>query len=133
MKASPSEPEAKGAPLAENQSRGFFSDIVLNAIQPGVNYSVLLFLNIVFGLLLLTVLVLAIVTNFNVHLVVFAILTAGLMISLNMWASFALFTKRLCCVANVRSFIGQLLGVQHDQDEQSDGTMAKKTDEKKQD
>lgn len=91
MKASPSElasstsePEARGAPLAGNQSSGFLSDIVLNAIQPGVNYSVLLFLNIVFGLLLLTILALIIVTNFNIHLVVFAILTAGLMISLNM-------------------------------------------------
>ena len=85
MKASPSEPEGIGAPLAGNQSSGFVSDIVLSAIQPGVNYSVLLFLNIVFGLLLLTIVVLVILTNFNIHLVVFAILTVGLMISINMW------------------------------------------------
>lgn len=73
-----------GGSLAAKQSCGFVSDIILNAVEPGVNYSVLLFLNIVFILLLVTLVVLTLVTNFNIHLIIFSILTVGLMIGLNM-------------------------------------------------
>lgn len=78
-----STPEDK-APLPEKQSSGFVSDIVLNAVEPGVNSSVVLFINIVFGLLLVTAVVMTVVTDFNIHLIFFSILTAGLMIALNM-------------------------------------------------
>lgn len=73
-----------GASLGEKQSCGFVSDIILNAVEPGVNNSVLIFLNIVFTLLLLTLVALILLTGFNIHLVLFSILTVGLMIGLNM-------------------------------------------------
>ena len=60
------------------------SDIILNALEPGVTYPVLLFLNIVFVLLLVTLVMLILLVGFNIHLLVFLFLTAGLMIGLNM-------------------------------------------------
>lgn len=68
----------------EEKTSGFVSDIILNAVEPGVNNSVIIFINIVFGLLLVTAVALTIVLGFNIHLIVFSILTAGLMIALNM-------------------------------------------------
>ncbi len=70
--------------MSKNQSCGFVTEVFQNAIQPGVNYSVLLFINIVFGLLLLTTVTLTVITDFNIHLIFFTILTAGLMVALNM-------------------------------------------------
>lgn len=74
----------KKVPGTKSQSCGFVSDIILNAVEPGVNYSVIAFINIVFGLLLLTSIVLTILTGFNLHLIFFTILTVGLMVALNM-------------------------------------------------
>ena len=76
--------ETEKIPGTQSQSRGFVSDIILNAVEPGVNYSVIAFVNIVFGLLLLTSIVLTVLTDFNLHLIFFTILTAGLMVALNM-------------------------------------------------
>ena len=77
--------EENGAAQQEalEQSRGFVSDIILNAIEPGVNASVLIFINVVFALLLVTVVVILLI-DFNVILLVFGILAAGLMIGMNM-------------------------------------------------
>ncbi len=66
-----------------DQSRGFISDIILNAVEPGVNYSVLLFLNIVFILLLLIPVMMSVLTGFNIHLLIFGVLTVMLMIGFN--------------------------------------------------
>jgi hypothetical protein len=82
--SSSSSSTATEAPRGGKQSSGFVSDVILNAVEPGVNYSVVIFINIVFGLLLVTSVVLTIVTEFNTHLIFFTILTAGLMIALNM-------------------------------------------------
>ena len=76
-------PKAQGS-LAEKQSCGFVSDIILNAVEPGINYSVLLFLNVVFILLLVTLVTLMILVGLNIHLLVFSVLTVGLMIGFNM-------------------------------------------------
>ena len=64
-------------------SRGFFQDVVLNAIEPGINNSVLLFLNIVFILLLLTLFLISLIVGLNIHLVFLAILSLGLMVAFN--------------------------------------------------
>lgn len=65
------------------QSRGFVSDIVLNALEPGVNASVLVFLNVIFVLLLATLVGLSFATGFNVHILLFGVLTVGLMVGFN--------------------------------------------------
>lgn len=78
------EKELKTASQTEGRSSGFVSDIILNAVEPGVNTSVILFINIVFGLLLVTAVALTIITGFSIHLIIFSILTVGLMIALNM-------------------------------------------------
>ncbi len=64
-----------------DQSRGFISDIILNAVEPGVNYSVLLY--IVFILLLLIPVMMSVLTGFNIHLLIFGVLTVMLMIGFN--------------------------------------------------
>ena len=66
------------------QPRGFVSDIVLNAVEPGVNGPVLFFMNTVFVLLFSTVVVLSFLTGFNIHILLFGILTIGLMVGINM-------------------------------------------------
>lgn len=78
------ESEVQIASQAGERSSGFVSDIILNAVEPGVNHSVIIFVNIVFGLLIVTALTLTIITGFNIHLMIFSILSAGLMIALNM-------------------------------------------------
>ena len=86
MAAEPAE-QSQGAAAAspsEKRPGGFVSDIILNAVEPGVNYSVLLFLNIVFVLLFLTLVLFTFITDFNIHLIFLSILTLGLMIGLNM-------------------------------------------------
>lgn len=78
--------DSKSGSNAEDKSqpRGFVSDVVLNAFEPGVNRSVLLFLNIVFILLLLTLVALCFVTGLNFHFAFLLVLTVGLMIALNL-------------------------------------------------
>ncbi len=84
--ASTAEPDTDdvGASPSEKRPGGFVSDIILNAVEPGVNYSVLLFLNIVFVLLFSTLVIFIFVTDFNLHLIFLSILTLGLMIGINM-------------------------------------------------
>jgi len=65
-----------------DKSRGFISDIVLNAVEPGVNTSVLIFINVAFVLLLVTVAVVLLI-DFNMMLLLLGILAAGLMIGVN--------------------------------------------------
>ena len=72
------------SPNSAENSRGFVSDIILNAFEPGVNYSILVCLNVVFVFLLLTLVALCFITDFNIHLIIFIVLTVGLMIGLNM-------------------------------------------------
>ena len=71
-------------PPPPDQSRGFLSDIVLNTIEPGVNASVLIFLNVVFVLLLATLVGVSIVTGFSIHILIFGVLAVGLMVGFNM-------------------------------------------------
>ena len=79
MSRSTSTQEASG-----ESRRGFVLDVVLNSIEPGVNSSVLLFLNGVFVLLLATLAVVAVFTGFNVHIIFLGVLALGLMIAFNM-------------------------------------------------
>lgn len=83
----PSSQSSSGASASvqrKEEPRGFVSDIILNAIEPGVNKSVLLFLNIIFVLLLITLIAQSFLIGFNVHLIIMSILTVGLMIGVNM-------------------------------------------------
>ena len=65
-------------------SRGFILDVVLNAFEPGVNNSVLLFMNIVFVLLLCSLVAITFIIGFNIHLLILGILAFGLMLAFNL-------------------------------------------------
>ena len=65
------------------EPRGFFSDLVLNALEPGVNSSVLVFLNVVFFLLLATLIAVTFITGLNFHIVFLGVMALGLMIGFN--------------------------------------------------
>lgn len=68
----------------ERSKRGFLADLVLNAIEPGVNRSVLVFINVVFGLLLATlVATMVLLVGLNVHVIIMSLLAAGLLVGLN--------------------------------------------------
>ena len=64
------------------KSRGFITDVVLNAVEPGVNISVLIFINAAFVLLLVTVAV-VLLLDFSVLLLSMGVLAAGLMVGVN--------------------------------------------------
>ena len=67
------------------KSRRFtLSDVILNAFQPGVNHSVLMFINIVFLLLLLTlILIIAFLTGYKLYMVILLMIAFGLFIGFN--------------------------------------------------
>ena len=75
--------ETPTGPPVKPPSRGFIQDVVLNAVEPGINSSVLLFLNGVFVLLLLTLFLIALIVGLNIHLLFLAILSLGLMLAFN--------------------------------------------------
>ena len=81
-----SESKADSDAVARDSKRpgGFIADIIMNAVEPGVNSSVLLFLNIVFVLLFCTLVLFTVLTGFNIHLIFLSILSLGLMIAMNM-------------------------------------------------
>ena len=74
--AAPSSP----APQPE---RGFVQDIILNVFEPGVNQSVLIFLNLAFVLLLLTLVGLTLLVGLDLHILLLIVLAVGLMIGFN--------------------------------------------------
>ena len=76
------EPE-KEAAASNKESRGFLSDLVLNAFEPGVNSAVLIFLNLIFFFLLATLVAVTFVTGINIHVIFLGILALGLMIGFN--------------------------------------------------
>ena len=65
-------------------SQGFLADIVLNTVEPGTNQAVLIFLNIVFVLLLVTLAGVTVVTGINIHVIFLAIIALGLMVGFNL-------------------------------------------------
>ncbi len=67
------------------EQRGFVLDVMLNAVEPGVNSSVLLFLNGVFVLLLCTLAVVAVFIGLNIHIVFLGILSLVVMVGFNWW------------------------------------------------
>ena len=67
-----------------NANRGFLADVVLNAIEPGVNRSVLVLVNVVFVVLLVTlVTIMVFLVGLNVHVIIMCTLAAGVLIGLN--------------------------------------------------
>ena len=78
-----SQQETPTGPPDKTPSRGFIQDVMLNAIEPGINNSVLLFLNIVFVLLLLTLFLISLIVGLNIHLLFLAILSLGFMVAFN--------------------------------------------------
>lgn len=70
-------------PPPHQQDRGFVQDIVLNIFEPGVNQSVLIFLNLAFILLLLTLVGLTLLVGFDLHILFFIVLAIGLMAGFN--------------------------------------------------
>ena len=72
------------APSNRGQPRGFITDVVLSAVEPGVNNSVLVLINAVFVLLLVTLtLILVLLTGFNVHVIIMCLLSVGVLIGVN--------------------------------------------------
>ena len=66
------------------QPRGFITDVVLSAVEPGVNSSVLVLINAVFVLLLVTLtLILVFLTGFNIHVIIMCLLSVGVLIGVN--------------------------------------------------
>ena len=70
--------------LSQSQSRGVFADIILNAVEPGTNQTVLIFLNLVFLLLLVTLAGVSVFTGINIHVIILGIITIGLCIGFNL-------------------------------------------------
>ena len=66
-----------------SEPRGFVTDLLLNAFEPGVNSSVLIFLNLIFFLLLVTLVAVTFITGINLHVIFLGILALGLMIGFN--------------------------------------------------
>lgn len=75
--------DEKGEVSSTQEPRGFISDLVLNAFEPGVNSAVLIFINLVFFLLLVTLVAVTFVTGINIHTIFLGILALGLMIGFN--------------------------------------------------
>ena len=75
----------------KKQRRFTFSDVVMNAVEPGVNQSILLFINVVFLLLLLTlVLIIQFSTGYKTYMVILVFLAFGLLLAFN-WLVISLF------------------------------------------
>ena len=70
-------------PDRESTSRGFLQSVVLNAIEPGVNSSVMITVNAAFFLLLCTLAAMAYLTSFNFHVVVLGALTLVFTLAFN--------------------------------------------------
>lgn len=77
-------------PQQAKEQRGFVVDVILSAFEPGVNSSVLLFLNGAFVLLLCTLAVLTVFVGLNVHIVFLGFLALGVMVGFNWWVRFEL-------------------------------------------
>lgn len=83
MSASSSIPNTSSPPAPQPEGRGFVQDIVLNIFEPGVNQSVLIFLNLSFVLLILTLIVLTVLVGFDLHVLFMTVLAVGLMAGFN--------------------------------------------------
>lgn len=79
-----SKPQGSKHEQQEKERRGFLFDIVLNAVEPGVNNSVLIFLNGVFVLLLVTIVLVALLIGLNIHVIILGIIALGLMVGFNL-------------------------------------------------
>lgn len=75
------------SPPAPQSERGFVQDIVLNIFEPGVNQSVLIFLNLIFLLLLLTLIGVTVLVGFDLHILFLMVLAVGLMAGFNWYAA----------------------------------------------
>lgn len=78
-------PEETATPStpAPSSGRGFVQDIVLNVFEPGVNRSVLIFLNLAFVLLLLTLVGLTLLVGLDINILLLTVLALGLMVGFN--------------------------------------------------
>jgi hypothetical protein len=75
--------ETTATPLVE-QRRFSVSDVVLSAIKPGINHSLLQFINGVFLVLILTiVLIICFLTGYKLYMIILLVLAFGLFIGLN--------------------------------------------------
>ena len=74
---------ASPTPPSSQPDRGFIQDIVLNIFEPGVNRSVLIFLNLSFVLLLLTLIGLTVLVGVDLHILFLIVLALGLMAGFN--------------------------------------------------
>lgn len=69
--------------VAPQSGRGFVQDIVLNIFEPGVNRSVLIFLNLTFLLLILTLIGITVLVGLDLHILFLMVLAVGLMVGFN--------------------------------------------------
>ena len=92
---------SQGSPpshTASQPDRGFVQDIVLNIFEPGVNQSVLIFLNLTFLLLLLTLVGLTVLVGFNLHILFLIVLAVGLMVGFNWYGQHICDAYIIICV-----------------------------------
>ena len=68
---------------ASSTNKFSFSDVVRNAVEPGVNHSVMMFVNIVFLLLILTIIIMIGFSNGKLYMIVLLMLAFGLFIAFN--------------------------------------------------
>lgn len=95
-------------PTASQSDRGFVQDIVLNIFEPGVNQSVIIFLNITFVLLLLTLVGLTVLVGFDLHILFLIVLAVGLMAGFNWYRQQLVQCDYLYIVCIHDRFIAQL-------------------------
>lgn len=110
MSASPYQ-ETQGQ-SRHGQARGFITDVALSVVEPGVNSSVLVFINAVFVLLLITlILILVFLTGFNMHVIIMCLLAVGVLIGINWYIQYNMY-QRLCLILGIVYTIGQKKRVQ---------------------
>ena len=77
-------PKETSTEHSHSEPRGILADIILNAVEPGTNQTVLIFLNLVFLLLLATLVGVSVFTGINIHIVILGIITIGLGLGFNL-------------------------------------------------
>ena len=115
--------------VAPQSGRGVVQDIVLNIFEPGVNRSVLIFLNLTFLLLILTLIGITVLVGLDLHILFLMVLAVGLMVGFNWYVyiysavNYLLTTRYDYC-----RFIGQLPSSEDKDSQSAQGTNRTKQD-----
>lgn len=114
--------------VAPPSGRGFVQDIVLNIFEPGVNQSVLIFLNLTFLLLILTLIGITVLVGFDLHILFLMVLAVGLMVGFNWYIYSAVINCLLITPCDYYRFINQLPSSEDKDSQSAQGTNRTKQD-----